>query len=61
MGYLRQYLTEADLADISAYLATVAPAGAVELLPATWPSGEEFGEECGAGLANNQCAQHACN
>jgi len=45
MGYLRQYLTEADLADISAYLATVAPAGAVELLPATWPSGEEFGEQ----------------
>jgi cytochrome c553 len=45
MGYLRQYLTEADLADIAAYLATVAPAGAVELLPATWPSGEEFGEQ----------------
>lgn len=45
MGYLRQQLTEADLADISAYLATVAPAGAVEQLPAPWPSSDDFGAQ----------------
>lgn len=43
MGYLRQHLTEADLADVSAYLATVAPAGQVALLPAPWPVSEDFG------------------
>lgn len=45
MGYLRQHLTEADLADLSAYLATVAPAGQVELLPSPWPVSEDFGAQ----------------
>lgn len=45
MGYLRQHLSESDLADISAYLATVAPAGQVELLPAPWPVSEDFGAQ----------------
>jgi len=43
MGYLRQYLGEADLADISAYLATVVPAGPLEELPDLWPTVDDFG------------------
>lgn len=43
MGYLRQQLGESDLADIAAYLATVAPAGAIETLPAPWPTSDDFG------------------
>jgi mono/diheme cytochrome c family protein len=43
MGYLRQALTEADLADISAYLATVAPAADLAQLPAPWPTAVDFG------------------
>ncbi|MFN9010503.1 MAG: choice-of-anchor D domain-containing protein [Pseudomonadota bacterium] len=43
MGYLRQVLTEADLADISAYLATVAPAADLAQLPAPWPTAVDFG------------------
>ncbi len=45
MGYLRQQLTDADLANIAAYLATVAPAGAVAELPAPWPSSDDFGAQ----------------
>ena len=43
MGYLRQALTEADLADISAYLATVAPTADLAQLPAPWPTAVDFG------------------
>ena len=43
MGYLRQYLGEPELADIAAYLATVVPAGALEVLPAPWPTSHDFG------------------
>lgn len=43
MGYLRQYLGEPELADIAAYLATVVPAGALEALPAPWPTSHDFG------------------
>lgn len=43
MGYLRQYLGEAELADIAAYLASVVPAGALEALPAPWPTSHDFG------------------
>ncbi len=43
MGYLRQYLSEADLADIAAYLATVVPAGPLEQLPELWPTVDDFG------------------
>jgi mono/diheme cytochrome c family protein len=43
MGYLRQYLGEPELADIAAYLASVVPAGALEVLPAPWPTGHDFG------------------
>ena len=45
MGYLRQYLAEGDLADISAYLATIVPAGPVDLLPDLWPTSDEFGAQ----------------
>lgn len=43
MGYLRQYLGEAELADISAYLATVVPAGPLEELPDLSPTVDDFG------------------
>jgi cytochrome c553 len=43
MGYLRQYLNEADLADIAAYLATVVPPVALEELPEPWPAVDDFG------------------
>jgi cytochrome c553 len=43
MGYLRQYLSEADLADIAAYLATVVPPVALEELPEPWPTFDDFG------------------
>lgn len=43
MGYLRQYLGDADLADIAAYLATVVPTPALETLPEPWPSFDDFG------------------
>lgn len=43
MGYLRQHLADTDLADIAAYLGTVVPAGAVDELPAPWPTGDDFG------------------
>lgn len=33
MGYLRQYLGDSDLADLSAYLATIVPAGPVDACP----------------------------
>lgn len=45
MGYLRQYLSEADLADISAYLATIVPAGPIESLPDLWPTADAFGAQ----------------
>lgn len=45
MGFLRQYLTDADLADISAYLATIIPAGPVDSLPEPWPTTDEFGAQ----------------
>jgi cytochrome c553 len=43
MGYLRQHLTEADLGDIAAYLASLTPAGALDVLPDPWPGGVAFG------------------
>jgi len=43
MGYLRQYLSDADLADIAAYLATVVPTAAPETLPEPWPTFDDFG------------------
>lgn len=43
MGFLRQYLTEADLADIAAYLSNVVPPGALDELPAPWPTVDDFG------------------
>ena len=45
MGFLRQYLTDADLGDISAYLATVVPAGPVDSLPEPWPTADNFGAQ----------------
>lgn len=45
MGYLRQYLTDPDLGDISAYLATIVPAGAVDTLPEPWPTADDFGTQ----------------
>jgi mono/diheme cytochrome c family protein len=45
MGYLRQYLGDADLADIAAYLATVAPPAALEVLPEPWPTVDDFGAQ----------------
>lgn len=45
MGFLRQYLTDADLGDISAYLATIVPAGPVDSLPEPWPTTDEFGAQ----------------
>lgn len=43
MGFLRQYLTDADLVDIAAYLSTIVPAGPVDALPELWPTAHEFG------------------
>ena len=45
MGYLRQYLTDADLADIAAYLASVVPAGAIDTLPELSPTADQFGAQ----------------
>lgn len=45
MGYLRQYLGDADLADISAYLATVVPAGPIDALPDLSPTADHFGAQ----------------
>ena len=45
MGYLRQYLSDADLADIAAYLATIVPAGPIESLPDLWPTADAFGAQ----------------
>ncbi len=45
MGYLRQYLSEGDLADIAAYLATVVPPVALEELPEPWPTVDDFGAQ----------------
>jgi cytochrome c553 len=45
MGFLRQYLSEADLADVSAYLGTIVPAGALETLPDPWPTVDDFGAQ----------------
>ncbi len=45
MGYLRQYLGDADLSDISAYLATVVPAGPVDALPDLSPTADHFGAQ----------------
>ena len=45
MGFLRQYLTDADLGDISAYLTTVVPAGPVDSLPEPWPTADDFGTQ----------------
>ena len=45
MGFLRQVLTDADLGDISAYLATIVPAGPVDLLPEPWPTADNFGAQ----------------
>jgi cytochrome c553 len=43
MGYLRQHFDDRDLADISAYLAALLPAGPVASLPDLWPTGDDFG------------------
>jgi hypothetical protein len=51
MGYLRQYLNEADLADVSAYLATAVPSGALEELPDPWPTVDDFGAQVVGTLA----------
>lgn len=45
MGFLRQYLTDADLADVAAYLATIVPAGPVDTLPDLWPTADDFGSQ----------------
>jgi cytochrome c553 len=45
MGYLRQVLTDADLADIAAYLASVVPAGAIDTLPELSPTTDQFGAQ----------------
>jgi len=45
MGFLRQYLSDSDLADISAYLATIVPAGPLESLPDLWPTTDDFGAQ----------------
>lgn len=47
MGYLRQYLVDADLADISAYLASIVPAGPLEALPDLLPTTDQFGAQQG--------------
>jgi cytochrome c553 len=45
MGYLRQYLSDADLTDIAAYLATIVPAGPIESLPELSPTSDAFGAQ----------------
>lgn len=45
MGYLRQYLSDADLADIASYLASVVPAGAIDALPELSPTADLFGTQ----------------
>lgn len=45
MGFLRQYLADTDLGDISAYLATIVPAGPVDSLPEPWPTADDFGAQ----------------
>ena len=45
MGYLRQYLTEGDLADISANLASIVPVAPVDSLPDLWPTSDQFGAQ----------------
>lgn len=45
MGYLRQYLADADLADIAAYLGTVAPPGMLEAAPDIVPTADHFGAQ----------------
>jgi cytochrome c553 len=45
MGYLRQYLSDADLADIAAYLASIVPAGAIDTLPELSPTADQFGAQ----------------
>lgn len=45
MGYLRQHLTDRDLDDIAAYLASLTPAGPPEALPNLWPVGLDFGAQ----------------
>ncbi len=53
MGYLRQYLSEPDLADISAYLASVIPAGPIDALPDLSPTADLFGAQL-AGTASRE-------
>lgn len=53
MGYLRQYLGEPELADIAAYLATVVPPVALEVLPEPWPTVDDFGAQ----LVGTQAAE----
>lgn len=55
MGFLRQYLSDADLGDISAYLATIVPAGPLDLLPEPWPTADDFGAQ----LVGTQSAARA--
>ncbi len=45
MGYLRQYLADADLGDIAAYLASLVPAGAIDTLPELSPTSDHFGAQ----------------
>lgn len=45
MGYLRQYLVDADLADIAAYLGTIVPAGPLDALPDLSPASDGFGAQ----------------
>jgi cytochrome c553 len=45
MGYLRQVLTDADLGDIAAYLASIVPAGAIDTLPELSPTTDQFGAQ----------------
>lgn len=45
MGYLRQYLDDADLSDIAAYLGTVLPTGTLAAAPDPWPASDDFGAQ----------------
>jgi mono/diheme cytochrome c family protein len=45
MSYLRQVLTDADLADIAAYPASVVPTGAIDTLPELSPTTDQFGAQ----------------
>ncbi len=51
MGYLRQFLSDADLADIATYLATVVPSAELETLPEPWPTFDDFGAQAVGTLA----------